>query len=124
MKEQPLQTTVLYKLINMNNDIIEKGKTLGIVAYLHLLGAIIAIVQNNENKNPFVSFHIRQGLGLTLVSMLLGIPVGGFDNWFISGSFYAFFFILWSFSIIGAIQGKMNLIPVIGPFFQKTFRTL
>jgi uncharacterized membrane protein len=108
----------------MNNDTVEKGKTFAIIAYLHLLGAIIAIVQNNEHKNPFTSFHIRQGLGITLLSLLLGIPVGGFDSWLVSGPFYAFFFILWSFSIIGAIQGKMYLVPFLGPFFQNTFKNL
>lgn len=108
----------------MNQDTVEKGKTMAIIAYFHLLGAIIAIVQNNEHKNPFTSFHIRQGLGLTILSMLLGILVSGFDSWLVSSSFYIFFFILWAFSFIGAIQGKMYLIPVVGPFFQNLFKNL
>jgi len=100
------------------------NKIFAIVSYLHIIGAIISLVMNMEKKDPFVSFHIRQGLGLTLLSMAIGTMVSGFDNWLVSGPFYIFFFILWIYGIIGAIQGQMYVIPVIGPFFQKLFKSI
>jgi uncharacterized membrane protein len=107
----------------MNNP-TEQGKTNAIVSYLTIIGTIIAMVQNSEVKNPFASFHIRQSLGLMLTFFALGYPVGYFDNWNVTMAFYIFFFILWIFGFIGALQGQGNLIPILGPLFQKIFKNL
>ena len=37
--------------------VAEEGKTPAIVAYLTIIGTIIAYFMNNENKNPFASFQ-------------------------------------------------------------------
>ncbi len=103
---------------------VEEGKTMAIVSYITIFGTIIAMVMNSEKKNHFTSFHIRQALGIILTFFILGYPVGMFDSWMVSSAFYIFFFILWIYGFLGAIQGKMNVIPVLGPFFQKTFKSL
>ncbi|RYJ42954.1 hypothetical protein [Flavobacterium beibuense] len=100
------------------------GKTIAIISYLTIIGTIIAIVQNSETKSPFASFHIRQALGLILTFLALGYPIGYFDSWMVSSAFYLFFFILWVFGFLGAIQGQMSLAPIVGPFFQKLFKGL
>ncbi|QEE50877.1 hypothetical protein FUA48_15215 [Flavobacterium alkalisoli] len=100
------------------------GKTIAIISYLTIIGTIIAIVQNSETKSPFASFHIRQALGLILTFLALGYPIGYFDSWMVSSAFYLFFFILWVFGFLGAIQGQMALAPIVGPFFQKLFKGL
>lgn len=107
----------------MNNS-FEEGKTNAIISYLTIIGTIIAMVQNSEIRNPFASFHIRQALGLMLLFFALGYPVGYFDSWAVSSAFYIFFFILWIYGFIGALQGRMSIIPLLGPLFQKAFKTL
>ncbi len=102
----------------------DNGKTLAITSYLTIIGTIIAMVQNSEHKNPFASFHIRQALGTMLTFFALGYPVGYFDSWMVSSAFYVFFFILWIYGFLGALQGQMNLIPLLGSFFQKIFKSL
>ncbi|NDI99138.1 hypothetical protein GWA97_08640 [Flavobacterium sp. LaA7.5] len=103
---------------------VEEGKTMAIVSYITIFGTIIAMVMNSEKKNYFTSFHIRQALGVILTFFILGYPVGLFDSWMVSSAFYIFFFILWIYGFLGAVQGQMNLIPVLGSFFQKTFKSL
>ena len=105
---------------------LEKGKTNAIISYLHIIGCIIAMVLNSdaEKKSAFASFHIRQSLGLTLLSMLLGSTISNFDSWFVTGPFYIFFIVLWTYGFVGAIQGQMNVIPLLGPLFQKLFKGL
>jgi hypothetical protein len=49
------------------NNTIEKGKT-AITSYILGIGVFIAMSMNSEDKNTFASFHIRQGLGITLIS--------------------------------------------------------
>jgi hypothetical protein len=47
------------------NNTIEK-KTAAITSYILGIGVFIAMSMNSEDKNTFASFHIRQGLGITL----------------------------------------------------------
>lgn len=107
----------------MTNN-IEDGKNIAIVAHITIIGTIIAIVLNNDKKNAFAGFHIRQTLGIFLLFFALGYPVGLFDSWMISSALYIFTFILWAYSFVSALQGQMNLIPFLGGFFQKAFKNL
>ena len=106
------------------NSITEEGKKIAIISYITIFGAVIAMVMNNEKKHHFASFHIRQSLGVILTFFALGYPVGTFDSWMVTGPFYIFFFVLWLYGFLGALQGKMNLIPLLGNLFQKIFKGL
>jgi uncharacterized membrane protein len=101
---------------------VEEGKNTAIVSYITLIGALIAIFMNNEKKNSFAAFHIRQALGIFLLFFMLGYFIGFFDSWMITSSFWVFFFILWLYGFLGALSGKMWVIPVLGDFFQKIFK--
>jgi uncharacterized membrane protein len=94
------------------------GKTKAIVAHITLIGWIIALVINSNEKDEFASFYIRQLLGLYLVGLILSlIP---FLGWVLS----IVVFVLWILSLIAAIQGRMEETPVIGRYFQEWFRGL
>jgi uncharacterized membrane protein len=104
---------------------LDKSKNTAIVAYLTIIGAVIAIFMNQEeNKNEFASFHIRQALGLFLSFFLLGYFVGYVNSWTATSAFYLFYFILWIYGFIGALQGQKRLLPLVGEFFQSTFKSL
>ena len=78
----------------------ESGKNAAIVAYMTIIGTVIAIFMNqDENKSDFSSFHIRQAFGLFLSFFLLGYFVGYANSWTVSSAFYLFYFILWGLSI-------------------------
>jgi uncharacterized membrane protein len=108
----------------MENNAAEQGKTFAIISYITIIGTLIAFFLNRENRNPFISFHVRQALGLWLLQFLLGYFIGAFDSWMISMSFWIFFIVLFIYGIIGAATGKMNEVPVLGPFFQKLFSSI
>jgi uncharacterized membrane protein len=102
-----------------------QNKDAALVAYLTILGTVIAIFMNNEEKKTeFASFHIRQALGIFLSFFLLGYFVGYADSWTVSSAFYLFYFILWIYGFSGALSGQKRLIPVVGAFFQTTFKSL
>ena len=103
---------------------MEHNKNAAIVAYLTIIGAVIAIFMNNENKSAFASFHIRQALGIFLTFFLLGYPIGYFDSWMISSAFYIFFFILWIYGFLGALNGEEKKVPLVGDFYQNLFKSL
>ena len=52
------------------NGTVEEGKTMAIISYLTFIGTIIAYVMNNDKKNSFASFHIRQMIGLSIFSLI------------------------------------------------------
>jgi len=104
-----------------NND---HEKNTAIIAYLTIIGSVIAIFMNNENKSSFASFHIRQALGIFVTFFLLGYLIGYFDSWMVSSSFYICFFILWIYGFISALNKEEKEIPLLGAFFQKFFKSL
>ena len=106
----------------MNQD--KEGKNIAIVSYFTIIGAVIALFMNNDKKSSFAAFHIRQALGIFLSFFLIGYFIGYFDSWTISSAFYLFYFILWIYGFLGALQGEMKMIPLLGEQFQKIFKNV
>ena len=108
----------------MQDNAAQDGKTLAVISYITLFGTLIAFFMNRDQRNPFVSFHIRQALGLWLLQLLLGYFISAFDSWMISVSFWVFILVLIVYGISGAMSGKYNEVPMLGPFFQKLFSSI
>lgn len=106
------------------NNVTENGKTAAIVAYLTIVGTIIAYFMNNDTKNSFASFHIRQALGIHITYFLLGAFVSIFDSWMVTYAFWIFIIILWGYGLMTAIQGEQKEVPFLGNQFQKWFSTV
>jgi len=105
----------------MESNYAKQGKTTAIVAYITIVGTIIAFFMNNDTKNQFASFHIRQALGINISFYILGILVTFFDSWEISSAFYVFIFVLWGFGLITAAKEQQKTVPLLGPYFQEWF---
>jgi len=108
----------------MDETTISEGKTAAIVAYLTIIGSVIAVIINSDKKNPFAAFHVRQGLGLCLTYMILGYFVGQFDSWMISMSFWIGLGLLFMYGIVSAMNGSTREVPLLGPFYQKIFSSI
>ena len=106
-----------------NND-IKSGKSSAVISYFYLLGVLIAYFTNSDKKSQFAYFHIRQSLGLWLSFMALGYPIGYFDSWQITGSFWMAFGILFIYGFSTALSGKMILIPLDGNLYQTAFKNI
>ena len=108
----------------MTEQDINDGKSNAIISYLTIFGTIIAFYLNNEKKNAFASFHIRQALGLWLTFFVLGYIVGNFDSWLITFGFYMFFGVLFIYGFINAVSGKAQTVPLVGDLYQEWFSSL
>ena len=106
-------------------SVIEEGKTIAIIAYITIIGLIIAFVMNNEKKNEFASYHIKQMLGLSLTGLALGvigmIPILG---WIINivGVFVLFF--MWIMSLMNALNLKEKPAPILGEKYVEWFKNI
>lgn len=108
----------------MNQSTIDAGKTAAVISYILLIGFPIAFSMNSETKNPYASFHIRQGLGLTLTFISLGLIISNFESIMIAAPMWICVTILMFFGIFNAISGNTTPIPLVGKWFQKWFQNI
>lgn len=106
----------------MENTIENDGKTIGIIAYITLIGWIIAILMNSSKKNEYASFHIRQMLGLILLSIVISILTMNINLGLFGTILSVLLLVLWVIGFVGAIQGERKLVPIIGENFQEWFK--
>lgn len=106
------------------NKTIETGKTAAITSYILGVGVFIAMSMNADDKNEFASFHIRQGLGITITFISLGLVISNFDSLLISAPMWICVSVLWSYGIFSAIKGETKPMPLLGNLFQKWFSNI
>lgn len=98
------------------------NNTVAVVAYITLIGFIIALIMNQNNKNELGSFHLREMLGLILFGVgiyIVGmIPFIGFPLYVIGA---LGLFVFWILGLINAVNKEKKLLPLIGDLFQKWF---
>ena len=100
----------------------DDGKTTAIVSYITWIGLIVALVMNNDKKNEFAKFHIRQSLLIMIASLLCVFSV--FSIPFIGWIWGVFIFVLWIIGLIAAINGEKKEVPLLGPLAQDWFKGL
>ncbi|MEL0455627.1 YtxH domain-containing protein [Flavobacteriaceae bacterium SZ-1-7] len=98
-------------------EVLSDGKNVAIIAHIHLIGWVIALIMNSSNKTEMGSFYIRQMLGLILLSFLGVIPVLG---WIL----LLVIFVAWIMSLVSALGGKMKPTFLLGAQFQDWFKSL
>ena len=109
----------------MNNTTpTETGKTAAITSYILGIGVFIAMSMNADDKNAFASFHIRQGLGITLTFISLGLIISNFNSLMISVPMWIFVSVLWSYGIFSAIKGETKPVPLLGIYCQKWLKNI
>lgn len=102
-------------------------KVLGIISYLTPVGFIIAFILYSNHKTDYVSFHLKQMLGIVLCGIVLQmsafvlafIPIIG---WAAIGLGWIFVGVLWVIGIIGALNNEEKVVPVLGEHFQRWFK--
>jgi len=114
-------------------------KTIGIVAYVTLIGFIIAIVMNSDKKDEekkFGAYHLRQSLGLiiTSIGLMIGISIitailsaisfglGLTLSGILFPLMYLGILALLIIGIINASNGEKKPLPLVGEFIEKTLK--
>lgn len=111
-------------MINSSEEDISKGKFIALLSYVTIFGALLAIFLNVERKNPFIAFHNRQGLGLWITYMLIGLVIYPLDILLVYYAFWLFIGVLIIYGMIGAVTGRFYSVPIFGGFYQKFFKSI
>lgn len=102
-------------------DINPQARTIAVVSYLTLVGALIAITMNAEPKHPFGRFHCRQAFGLHISFLGFALFLSSAFNYYAWIGLYICYFALWVYGFLGALQSQERLVPLVGAYFQKWF---
>ena len=107
------------------------NKTLAIVAYITLIGWLIAYFQYKDKpeKDPLVRYHLGQALGLIIFSIVLSVAIGITVSVLpslatILSTAGLLPLILLVFGIIAASNESCSPVPGIGKFFEGKFSFL
>ena len=95
----------------------QKNTGMAILAYLGIL--IIIPFLTEAHKDPFVKFHLKQGLVLIIVWIILSaihvVPLGFLVGWIL----WLLAVILSIIGIVNAAQGQEKELPLIGGFAKN-----
>lgn len=109
----------------MNNYTVNEGKTMAIISYITWIGTLIAYFMNNDKRNSFASFHIRQSLGLAMISLINTFVLIQMFNTMTEGMIIGLvLFVLRIIGLVGAVQGEEKKIPLVGDLFQDWFKNI
>ena len=100
----------------------DNSKTVAILSYITLIGWIIALIMHNNNKSEFGAFHLRQALGIIIVSIGAAIVSSFIGIALLSWIVQIAIIVYWVLGFIGAIQGEKKLVPLLGAQFQDWFK--
>lgn len=103
----------------------KQGKDIALIAYITIIGLLIAFVMNNDKNYAFAKFHIRQSLGIFLTAIALSfiniIPVLG---WLVSIIGFFVLLYMWIKGLMNAINGKQEVVPILGEKYAEIFKNL
>lgn len=108
-----------------------EDKTVAIVAYLTIIGFIIALIMHGNKKTRLGAFHLRQALGLVLATVAIGlsvtvlgwVPLVGWLLVLLAPVLWLGLFVLWVLGLIAAINGQFKPMPLLGEYFHRWFAT-
>jgi uncharacterized membrane protein len=110
------------------NPATTDDKTTAIVGYLTLIGFIVALVLHGSRRTRLGAYHLRQMLGLMLLSV--GVWVAAtvclfvpFIGWLAGLAAWVGLFALWLMGLMAAVNGQQKPVPLVGAHFQKWFGT-
>ena len=104
-------------------------KTLSIISYITIIGWLIAFFQyKDKSKDPLVSYHLKQSLGLAIIGIVVGIILGVVVRMVPALAVLTYvniaLLILWILGILNAANEKMKPLPVVGQMFEDKFSFL
>ena len=92
----------------------------GALAYVTIIPAIIFLVAEPYNKNPYIKFHAWQSIFLGIAAFAIGfiniIPILG-QLIFVVGMLILF--VAWIICLLKALKGERFKLPVIGNIAEK-----
>jgi uncharacterized membrane protein len=113
-------------LLTMNEEKNEKSEqnqnkgSNGLMAFLAYILFFIPLLTDSKN-DPFVRYHVRQGLGFFILAVIVGVinSIIPFYFWFVRLVLSLGLLVLFIIGIKNALEGKKEPLPLIGEISDK-----
>ena len=100
-------------------------KTLSILSYVTLIGWAIAYYSGKDKADELLRYHLRQSLGLAVISIIFSVILNIIATVSPALSFLGVLglaiTIFWVLGIINAANGARKPVPVFGRIFENKF---
>lgn len=100
-------------------------KTLSIVSYVTLIGWAIAYFSGKDKSDALLRYHLKQSLGLAIVSVIFSVAMNILASIIPALSFLSLLglaiTVFWVLGIINAANGALKPVPVFGKMFEDKF---
>lgn len=104
------------------------NKTMAMVAYITIIGWVIAYLQykKSTDRSPLVNYHLGQSIGLVILSIVLSIVMGILvaiipGLYILSYAVSIITLVLLLMGIIAANNEVMKPLPIVGKLFEGKF---
>lgn len=101
------------------------NKNLSIISYITLIGWFIAYFSGKDKADSLLKYHLRQSLGLMIISIIFNIIMRIIATAVPALSFLGIvgllILVFWILGIINAANGAEKPIPVFGKMFEDKF---
>jgi uncharacterized membrane protein len=101
------------------------NKTLSIVSYITLIGWLIAYFSGKDKADALLKYHLKQSLGLAIVSIAFNVILGFIVALVPSLSFLGIvglaILVFWILGMINAANNALKPVPVFGKAFENSF---
>jgi uncharacterized membrane protein len=109
----------------------KEDTTVAILAYITIIGFVIAIVMHSSKKTAIGAYHLRQALGLFITALVVWIPCAilamiplvNVLMLLVTPVLAIGLFVLWIMGLIAAANGQQKPMPLVGEHYQKWFAT-
>ena len=99
-----------------------EDRTVAILAYITIIGFIVAIVMHGSKKTALGAYHLRQALGLFITAIVGGIGLAiTVVGLFLLPFFWLAMLILAIMGLLAAASGQQKPLPLLGARYQKWF---
>jgi len=99
------------------------GKSTALIAYAPFVGFFIAFFLNEDKRDPFVTWHVKNMFGIFLLFVSAMVVQSAID-YTVGDLLWVVCFILWVYCGIQAYKGQNKGIPFLSEKFQKWFSFL
>lgn len=101
------------------------NKTLAIISYITIIGWLIAYFVGKDNADGLLKYHLKQSLGLAIVSIAFTVVLNIVASVFPFLGFLSIVsLVIWVLLIIGIINAnseKQKPLPIIGNWANNQF---
>jgi len=96
-------------------------KILASVSYFAIIGWLVVFVINvtRSVRSRFVSFHLRQSMGLLFVFLVARSVLAIIDVGFLNAVLILAFVVYWILGVVNSLQGEARYLPYVGKYFDS-----